>query len=179
MAHRFDELFEVQGSSQDLDIRVNSRRIKLIEDTIKNAINKFATNSGIEITAVDISEIHFHDKIKDKITEERVSQIDAKAIVTRARARAQEMILKGQGEGEARAAFFREVLGELKKESVMANTDMVASIIRHLIDTMVSMQDLKSFVRATTLIEQPSFKRLGAGETEVKNGNGGTGYSES
>ncbi len=104
----------------------------------------------------------------------KISELEAQAIVTRARAKAQARMLEGQGEGEARAAFFREVLREVRKEAVLRNDEVIRAVLKQLISTMVSVQDLETFVKATAWLIQPSRTHLGAGfEGTDSNGTAG------
>ncbi|MCB0211773.1 MAG: SPFH domain-containing protein [Anaerolineae bacterium] len=190
MAHRFDDIFVISDYDDDISIRVDERQIKKIENSIKNAINSFDDkNLGVIITSVDIKEIHFPEKIREKLTtelttlvEERIKQTQAKYIVTEARARAQARILSGQGEAEARAAFFREVLQELKKEDAFDDIELVNSVLKQMSSTMVDIEELRTFVRSTGYMERSVghavYKRhLGEGQMET-NGNGHTNGSD-
>jgi regulator of protease activity HflC (stomatin/prohibitin superfamily) len=91
------------------------------------------------------------------------AELKAQKIVIEARAKAQAKILEGQGEAEARAAFFREVLREIRREDVLGDDEMVAAVLRQLISTMVSVQDLQTFIKATAFMTQPPRTPLGAG----------------
>jgi hypothetical protein len=91
------------------------------------------------------------------------AELKAQKIVIEARAKAQAKILEGQGEAEARAAFFREVLREIRREDVLGDDEMVAAVLRQLISTMVSVQDLQTFIKATAFMTQPPRTPLSAG----------------
>lgn len=91
------------------------------------------------------------------------AELKAQKIVIEARAKAQAKILEGQGEAEARAAFFREVLREIRREDVLGDDEMVAAVLRQLISTMVSVQDLQTFIKATAFMTQPPRTPLGVG----------------
>jgi regulator of protease activity HflC (stomatin/prohibitin superfamily) len=81
MAHRFDEIFEIQGGAQNISVRVNERQIKHIENAIMEAVNSFAdANMGVTITFVDIGEITFPDDVKEAIQMRIKSQAEAEAI---------------------------------------------------------------------------------------------------
>lgn len=177
MAHYFTSLFTIQDSIK-YSTETDNRQIKIIEDNVKNTANQITDSVGVEIIDVDISEIHFPERIEEKIKDEvsslievRMQESKAQATVIAARARAQATILQGQGEGEARSAFFREVLRELKREGVLGDEEMVAAVLRQLISTMVSVQDLQTFVKATAFLERSPSKQLEVG-SEVVNGNG-------
>ncbi|MFN8458976.1 MAG: hypothetical protein U0401_30715 [Anaerolineae bacterium] len=108
-----------------------------------------------------------------------IAELEAQRIVIEARAKAQAKILEGQGEAEARAAFFREVLREIRREDVLGNDEMVAAVLNQLISTMVSVQDLQTFIKATAFVTQPPRGRLNGGSGEATNvGRGRPEYSE-
>ncbi len=81
MAHRFDEILEVQSADQDISIRVNERRIKHIEDMIKETLDGFAdTNMGVTITGIDIREITLPNDVKGALHTRIKAQAEAEAI---------------------------------------------------------------------------------------------------
>lgn len=92
--------------------------------------------------------------------EATAAQLKAQATVIRARAKAQAKILEGQGEGEARAAFFREVLREMRREEVFEDERIVNSILDQLGKMMASEKGLDELVKIMALLERPSSKYL-------------------
>lgn len=175
MSHRFDELFELDDSAsgEKSEARVNKRKIYEIEQAILKDIRpKKIAALGVLVRGMDIGKIEFPRGAEQLLLEYwkepweqdmfRVSfegrvkraELEAKEIVIQARANAQARILEGQGEGEARAAFFREVLREIKREAALGNEEMVIAVLRQLISTMVSVKDLQTFIKATAWMEQ-------------------------
>lgn len=92
--------------------------------------------------------------------EATAAELKAQATVIRARAKAQAKILEGQGEGEARAAFFREVLREMRREEVFEDERIVNSILDQLGKMMASEKGLDELVKIMALLERPSSKYL-------------------
>lgn len=179
MSYRFDELFELinEADRDQPGIRVNKRKIYEIEQAILAQIKPSKISTwGVLVRSIDIGKIVFPEEARNLLLEHwkepweqdmfRVSfegkvkraELWAQTTVIQARARAQARILKGQGEGEARAAFFREVLREIKREAVLGNEEMVVAVLRQLISTMVSVNDLETFVKATAYLERRSRK---------------------
>jgi hypothetical protein len=64
-------------------------------------------------------------------------------MVIEARAKAQSRILEGQGEGEARAAFVREALQEIRRYVPIADEEVAKFVLPDLIKAMRYMDDWK------------------------------------
>ena len=188
LGHNFDELFEVVTDAADgsPEVRVDKRKLYEIEQAIVAEVAPGRLGGlGVVVRGIDIVKIRFpvgaerqmlyHWKVpwqqdmSNQAAEGRVTRAesDAKAMVVRARAAAQARILQGQGDGEARAAFFREVLREIKREATLGNEEMIREVLKQLIDTMVSVQDLEKFIRATATLTTPARRRLSAGFEEA------------
>lgn len=177
MSHRFDELFELAGSSngEEPAVRVKKRKIYEIEQAILEQIKPTKINLfGVLVRGVDVKKIEFPEGAEKLLIERgwaptvtseakaRSAELEAQAIVTKARAEAQARILTGQGEAEARAAFFREVLRAMRREGMLRDEDMARALMG-LIQTMVSVQDLEAFVKAATSLQ----RRLPGGPSEA------------
>jgi regulator of protease activity HflC (stomatin/prohibitin superfamily) len=160
MTNEFEELFNIEGEAEDLKAKIDKRKIAEIEKFILNKVKESKIGDGIVLKFVDINEVHFpvslHKKLR-KVSEARLDEqaalFEARAKTIRARAEAQKKILEGRGEGESRAAFFRELLRELKREDVLQGEALVRAVLE-LIGRMVSAQDLQSFVRSARLRKQ-------------------------
>ncbi len=158
MAHEFEDLFEIEGEPEDLKARIDQRKIAEIEKFVLDKVKGSKLGDGIVLGFVDINEVYFprplHEKLR-KVSEarldERAALYEARAIVIRGRARAQAKILEGQSEGEARAAFLRELLRELKRESVLQEETLTHEILG-LISRMISAKDWESFVKAVPIV---------------------------
>ncbi len=159
MSEYFEKLFGVGEENEDLSVRIDQRKIAAIEKTVLEKAKKQKIGEGIVLRVLDIQQIRFPEKIKEKINEEvkalitaqlkhKRAEFEAKAIVIEAKARAQARVLQGQGEGEAQAALFREILRELKREGTLAQ-DEIASALLKLISSTVSVKELQSFFKAT------------------------------
>jgi regulator of protease activity HflC (stomatin/prohibitin superfamily) len=194
MSHRFDELFELADSApgEKPEARVKKRKIYQIEQAILEEIKPGkAKGLGVFVRGVDIGKIEFPEgaeqlllkrwgapwqqEIHKVASESGIinAELEAQALVILARARAQVMILEGQGEGEARAAFFREVLREMKREGVLGDEEMIAVVLRQLINTMVTIKDLEAYIKLSGVLEPLSRRQVGVSSQEAQsNGDG-------
>jgi hypothetical protein len=164
MSHCFDELFELVDSpaGEKPEARVKKRKIHEIEQAILEQIRPGkAKGLGVFVRAVDIGRIEFsgwaeglmlghwgEPWIQDirKIQLEggaRLAEFLAQAMVIEARAKAQSRILEGQGEGEARAAFVREALQEIRRYVPIADEEVAKFVLPDLIKAMRYMDDWK------------------------------------
>lgn len=180
MAEHSEDLFKIDSDNGDLVTRIDLRKIKELEDHIKDAAIGSALGKGLKLLTVDFNEVHFPPDLKLALEEEvkarveerveetkaRTAESKAKAIVIAARAKAQARILEGQGEGEAQAALFREVLRELKREEVLRDDEIADSLLR-LITSTTSIKELESFFKATSV--RPHERQLVS--TVPKNGS--------
>lgn len=81
MAHNLSELFNFNIAAGTLSARVNSRRIKEIEQAILTEINGFADDSmGITYGNIDIREISLPKDVRDAIHTRLKSEAEAEAI---------------------------------------------------------------------------------------------------
>lgn len=184
LSHSFDELFEVVSHADGKpEVRVDKRKIYEIEQAILNGIKPGKLKGlGVVVRGVDIGKVEFPEGAENLLldrwktpwqqeimnlgAEGRVTRADfgAKAIVIRARARAQLKILQGQGEGEARAAFFREVLREMRREGVdLEDNEILNAILSQMISTLVSVEDLRAFVKLAGIFDPISRRQIGTG----------------
>jgi len=158
MANEFEDLFKIGGEAEDLKAKIDQRRIAEIEKFVLDKVKGSKLGYGIVLGFVDINEVYFPEMIQEKLKkvseaslDEQAAVFEARAIVIRARARAQAKILEGQSEGEARAAFFRELLRELKREKMLPE-EAVAHEVLGLISRMASAKDWESFAKATPMM---------------------------
>ncbi|MBE7550466.1 MAG: hypothetical protein HS126_05250 [Anaerolineales bacterium] len=191
MSEYFENLFNISEGDEDLLAKVNRRKIAEIEKLVFEKARQARIEDGVVLRVVDIQQVRFPESIETKLNEEvatliqerieetearikvknaqseqKRAEFEAKAAIIEARAKAQARILQGQGEGEARAALFREVLRELKREEALKDDDTLRVVIRQLIGTMISAKDLENFVRWTTA---PIQRNLGT-DSEETNG---------
>ncbi|RMF02297.1 MAG: SPFH domain-containing protein [Chloroflexi bacterium] len=81
MAHQLDELFDFNVTAGTLSARVNSRKIKEIEDAILAEINSFADDGmGITYGNIDIREISLPKDVRDAVHTRLKSEAEAEAI---------------------------------------------------------------------------------------------------
>lgn len=164
LTETFEKLFELKGDHEAVDPRIDKRKIKEIEDSVKKNAQKPKLNDGLILKFVDIAEVAFHEELRRKINEEVETQIDeriqqtkarieefkAKGRIVEARAKAQARILEGQGEGESRAAEIRELLRELRRDGLLSQ-DQVSRAVIELIGTKTSVKELERLVRASAV----------------------------
>lgn len=157
ISNDFDEYFMTDLEADDLQTKIDERTIDRIEKYIRNKVNESKRNDAIFLNFIDISKIHFPHQIKNKLKkvsearlDEQAAQYEARATVIRARAKAQKKVLEGQSEGEARAAFFRMLLHELKQEESIQD-DALAKTMLELINRMFSATDLDPFAKGSPM----------------------------
>ncbi len=165
MAEYAEDLFKIHaGDGADLDSRIDQRKIKEIEDMVTKKSLAFGLGKGAKLLIVDIADIVFPDELKDKIeqevktqieerikeTEVRIAESKARADMTLARAKAQASILEGKSEGEARAALFREILRELKREQLPQ--EQIAGAMLNLIAATTSVKEVKDLFKSATVL---------------------------
>lgn len=156
MAHDFDDLFKVEGEGEEVQSQIDSRKIGEIETYIRDKVRATRQGEGFIINFVDVASVQFPEMVQEKLNEELAMQVEsrakvsaarldeeaatyeAKAMVIRARARAQQMMLEGRGEGEARAAIFREFLRELKRENTLQGDQWADAVIKHFLPQVPS-----------------------------------------
>ena len=111
MSEYSEDLFSISEVDGDLAARVNERKIKEIEGYVAAKSKGVGVEKGVRLLVVDIQEVHFPGKVKDKIEEEiktqmqeriqrtkaQIAEFDAQASIIKARAKAQARILEGQG----------------------------------------------------------------------------------
>lgn len=164
MSEYFENLFGISEGDENLETRISFRRIAEIEKIVFEKAKQAKIGDGAVLKVVDIQQVRFPEKIGNKLQEEvnilieeriqrtkvRLEESKAKATVIEARAKAQAKILDGQGEGESRAAEFREILRELKREEALPR-DQIANAVLQLISTKTSIRELESFLKATAI----------------------------
>lgn len=160
-----EDLFKITGEDTDLKARIDKRKIAELETHTKQATEGSAAGKGIKLLGVNIIEVTFPEEVRKKIEEEvnklieerieatnaRIAESKAKANIVTARARSQARILEGQGEGEAQAALFRQILRELKREEVLSEDDIAKALLA-LITSNVSVKELQKFFKATASV---------------------------
>ncbi len=67
MAYKLSEIFSVRTNDEDPSKKTNERQVKLIEEAIKKEANKAGENIGVEVTNVDIREIHLPNEVRELI----------------------------------------------------------------------------------------------------------------
>lgn len=178
MAEYSEDLFKIREDNGDLEAKINQRKIKEIEDLVTRKSTAFGLGKGAKLLIVDIAEITFPPELKEKIeqqvktlieaqiqeTEARIAESKAKANIIAAKAKAQAAIMAGKGEGEARAALFREILRELKRERLPQ--EQIASAMLGLISATTSVKEMKD------LFKSSSFLHRRYPELMAENGNG-------
>ncbi|HMR65999.1 MAG TPA: hypothetical protein PKE64_18475, partial [Anaerolineae bacterium] len=179
LTETFEKLFELKGDHEEVDPRIDKRKIKEIEDSIKKNAQKPKLNDGLILKFVDITEVTFTEDLRRKINEEveiqideriqqtkaRIEEFKAKGRIVEARAKAQARILEGQGEGEARAALFREILRELKREGSLKQDEINTATLK-LISATTSIKEMEDLFKLSTAL----YQRGGIGEGERSNG---------
>lgn len=162
MAEYTEDLLSIAEDTNDLESRIYQRKIKEIEDYVKDKSTTSALGKGLKLLTVDIIEIHFppdlmmafEEEVKARVEERiaktlaRVEESGAKAKIIQARAKAQARILEGKGEGKAQAALFREILTALRDEAVLKEEEIADALLR-LISSTTSVEELESFFEAT------------------------------
>ncbi|MCB0211770.1 MAG: hypothetical protein KDJ52_20695, partial [Anaerolineae bacterium] len=166
MSEFSEDLFKIEEDNGDLDAKINRRKIKEIEDLVTKKSMAFGMGKGTKLLIVDIADITFPPEIKDKIeqqvktlieekiqeTEARIAESKAKANMIAARAKAQAAIMAGKGEGEARAALFREILRELKRERLPQ--EQIASAMLGLISATTSVKEMKDLFKSSSFLHR-------------------------
>lgn len=144
MSERFEDLFKISEVTEDLVAKVSQRKILEIENLVFEKAKETKIKDGIVLKVVDIQTVEFPEKIAIKLSkevetliEERIQQTNirlkesaAKRDIIEAKAKAQARMLAVQGEGEARAAAFREILRELKREESLPRDQIASTAIR-------------------------------------------------
>ncbi|MCB0163014.1 MAG: hypothetical protein KDI79_02235 [Anaerolineae bacterium] len=180
MAVDAEDLFKIEGEGADLAAKINERKIAELEKYLTDKTKGSALGKGVKLLVVDLNEITFPDEIKKKIEKEvntliearieetnaRIAESKAKATIIAARAKAQARIIDGQGEGEARAALFRELLRELKQDGAL-KPEQISSATLGLISAMTSAKEMEGLVRTSAL-----YPRIPIRHGEEANGNG-------
>ena len=167
MTNDFEDLFEIEGEAEDLKAKIDKRKIAEFEKFVLGKVKGGKLGDGIVLGFVDIGEVYYPDEIAKKLKEEAAALVEArtkvlvaksdeeaatyesKAKVIRARSEAEAKVIEGRGEGEARAAFFHELLQELKQEELQGE-ELVEAIVE-LIGRMVSVSDLENLLKETSI----------------------------
>ncbi len=77
MTYTLDELFKIQENGQD-PVQVNNRRIKIIEDAVKEAASEAVSKGGLlEVSGVDIQEITLPDDARERIKADSAKKVEA------------------------------------------------------------------------------------------------------
>lgn len=157
-----EELFTIGGDVDKLEAKINERKIAEIEKIVFNKSKGAKVKGGVVLRLIDINQVKFPEELQAKINEEVETQIDerihqtkvrieeskAKSTLIGARAKAQAKTLAGRSEGEARAAEFRELLRELKREKSLKD-DEVAQAVLKLISTTTTLKELENLYKIT------------------------------
>ena len=166
MSEYSEDLFKIEDDNGDLETKINRRKIKEIEDMVTKKSMGFGMGKGAKLLIVDVADITFPPEIKEKIeqqvktlieekiqeTEARIAESKAKANMIAARAKAQAAIMAGKGEGEARAALFREILRELKRERLPQ--EQIANAMLGLISATTSVKEMKDLFKSSSFLHR-------------------------
>jgi hypothetical protein len=114
MSCKFEDLFEINSSNGALGDQVNNRKIAEIEKIIFEKAKGSGPGKGIVLRFVDINEIHFPEKVKEKLimevtalTEERIKLIEARTKETTSQSEANVMRIEADARSVARVTEAR------------------------------------------------------------------------
>ncbi len=80
MAQKVEDLFEVSSGATTPETKIQGRAISAIEDAVKETVNGFAKDNGVEITVVDIRSIKLPQSMEDALAKIKRLEADTDAI---------------------------------------------------------------------------------------------------
>jgi regulator of protease activity HflC (stomatin/prohibitin superfamily) len=143
MAHRFDELFELDGiDGKQPEIRVRTRKIYEIEQAMLEEIGPGRLNSGVLVRGLDIGKIKFPERVEHILLNRWEAESEAK-----------RRVILGRAGGEARAEYLHVILDATERMAITYDRETVAMALRQLISTMPSLQDLETYARVMSSLK--------------------------
>jgi hypothetical protein len=169
-SHDFEDLFNAQPGTTDLQTGVDSLQLAAIQKFVQNKVKENKFGSGLEVDFINIEEIEFPEMIREKMEEQITSIVESRIMTTKANARIQEadakrqvmiteaqaiqdamasranaMRIEEQMRTEIKADYYRRIIQTLQEEG--QSIDTIQEVLKSLASTSAWEDEFRQLIQ--------------------------------